>query len=113
MTTIKIFKTNGKLYGLSACGHTGFEEYGNDILCASISSIIQTAGLGIRELVTKDVNLICKEEPPKFEIILPKNLSESKYLQAELILNTCILGLLDLQSGYPKNIKVEVKNDVY
>ena len=112
-TKIKISKKDGKLVGLSAQGHTGFGEYGSDILCACVSSIIQTAGLGIRELVCKDVILNICEKTPKFEIILPQNLSSTQYPQAELILKTAIVGLEDLQSGYPKNIKMEVKNDVY
>lgn len=113
MTTIKIFKKNNKLTGIKVSGHTGFGEYGQDILCASISSIVQTAGLGLRNLVSQKISMKINPNIPSFEIKLPSDLLMQQYLQAELILNTCILGLEDLQSGYPKNIKLEVKNDVY
>ncbi|MBQ7307336.1 MAG: ribosomal-processing cysteine protease Prp, partial [Clostridia bacterium] len=107
------FKKNDKLKGIKVSGHTGFGEYGSDILCASISSIVQTAGLGLRELVSQKISMKIDPKIPLFEIILPDTLLTQQYLQAELILDTCILGLKDLQSGYPKNIKLEVKNDVY
>lgn len=113
MTTIKIFMQNDKIQSVSAVGHSGYGNYGSDILCASISAIVQTAGLGIKTLVSQDVILFTDENKPEFKITLPDNLSNFQYSQAKLILDTCILGLKDLQSGYPKNIKLEVKNDVY
>jgi uncharacterized protein YsxB (DUF464 family) len=113
MTTVIISKKNGRLFSLSVTGHTGFDEAGKDILCASISTLVQTAGQGIKKFVTKDVILDMNVKQPRFFIRLPDNLSEQQYLQAELILNTCILGINDLRSGYQNYIKVEVKNNVY
>lgn len=113
MTTIKICKKNGRYTSVIATGHTGFGDFGSDILCASISAIIQTAGLGLKKLVTDRVELVVDEKQPMYKIILPDDLSEQLYPQAELILKTCILGLRDLQSGYSKYLKVEVKNYVY
>lgn len=112
-TKIVISKKDEKIVSICVSGHTGFADSGSDILCASISAIIQTASLGILKLVSKNVDIISNDEPPKFKITLPDNLSSDKYLQAKLILDTAILGLEDLQSGYPKYIKMEVKNDVY
>lgn len=113
MTIIKIFKKQGRITAITASGHTDFGEEGSDILCASISSIIQTAALGIKELVTKDVILKCDNDIPLYSIVMPDNLPEKKYSDADLILKTCMLGLKDLADGYHKFIKMEVKNDVY
>jgi hypothetical protein len=113
MTTVIISKRNDRIFRLTAKGHTGYAKSGKDIVCASISTLIQTAGLGIKEYVTSEVLLNMNAKLPEYIIQLPENLSETQYLQAELILNTCILGIKDLQSGYKNFIKVEVKNDVY
>ena len=113
MTTIRISKENGKINSVYAYGHTDYDERYRDILCASISILIQTSGKAIERFVTDKVELVIDEKQPMYKIILPRDLSEQLYSQAELILKTCILGLKDLASGYPKYIKVEVKNYVY
>ena len=113
MTTIKVSKKNGKFTEIKAVGHTGYSEEGTDILCASVSTLIQSTALGLIKLVSKDVELYVNEITPEFKIIIPTNLSSSQYSQAELLIKSCLLGLEDLASGYPKNLKMEVKNDVY
>ena len=51
MTKIKFFKTNNNYFKIEATGHTGYAKSGEDILCASISSILQAGALGINKVL--------------------------------------------------------------
>lgn len=44
---IKIYLTNSSI---EIDGHAGYAEYGNDIVCAAVSAILQTAQLGLIKL---------------------------------------------------------------
>lgn len=114
MTIIKVLKQNEDILKISISGHTGFAEQGSDILCASISSIIQTAALGMKNLVSSKTIIKRNDSKPMFSVEITKDLSSTKYLEAQAILKTAYLGLKDLAKGYSKNIKMEENNnDVY
>lgn len=51
MTEITVFLKDGKPIGFDAHGHTGYAECGEDIVCAAVSAITQTAAMGVSELV--------------------------------------------------------------
>ncbi|MBV9104179.1 MAG: ribosomal-processing cysteine protease Prp [Candidatus Eremiobacteraeota bacterium] len=39
-----------RLSSLSASGHSGWAQHGEDVVCAAVSAIVQTAWLGLREV---------------------------------------------------------------
>jgi uncharacterized protein YsxB (DUF464 family) len=47
---IKVYLDNGEMK-IHAAGHAGYAEHGKDIVCAAISTIMQTALLGIPLMV--------------------------------------------------------------
>ena len=49
MTEITVFLKGGKPIGFDAHGHTGYAECGEDIVCAAVSAITQTAAMGVSE----------------------------------------------------------------
>ena len=80
-------------------GHANFDEYGKDIVCASVSSIVITTVNAILE-IDRDA-VIYKEEKDILTIELLK--------QDEIIIkliNNMINLLKELSNNYPKNIKV-------
>ena len=87
---------NDKIIKIS--GHAGFDEYGKDIVCASVSSIVYTTINGILNI---------NEETIKF--------SDGKELIIEIVsadsvttklINSMLDLLKDLEKQYPKNIKI-------
>lgn len=79
-------------------GHARFADYGNDIVCASVSSIVYTTINGIYSF-SKDT---IKVEDNKDLII---RIVKNDYETITLINN--MLTLLDeLSKQYPKNIKI-------
>ena len=47
MTSVKVVKQNGSIAEVTCDGHTGYGVEGEDIVCAALSSIVQTAMLGV------------------------------------------------------------------
>ena len=110
MTEIKVFK-KGEVYTKITCdGHTGYGVFGEDVVCASVSSIVQTAALGM--LAVAGANVIVKRDKKNaiFEIIIPNDLSQSCAHDVQTIFATMMCGLSDLYSQYSDFIEMEVQD---
>lgn len=107
MTIVKIKKDERNIISVESIGHTGFAAEGEDIVCAALSSIIQTALLGLLQVVGINVNYRTDDGYLKFE--LPNNLSEQEMRDAQIILATMTAGIADLTESYSDYIKLEVK----
>ena len=87
---------NDKLIKIS--GHAGFDEYGKDIVCASVSSIVYTTVNGILNI---NENAIKFNDAKELIIeVLSDDLVTIKLISSMLDL------LEDLEKQYPKNIKI-------
>ena len=71
MTNIKIKRKNNNIVCVECSGHTGFANYGEDIVCAGVSCIVQTAVLSIQKLTDVKNNCEINEKTGylKLEII--------------------------------------------
>ena len=79
-------------------GHANYDEFGKDIVCASVSSIITTT---INDILTIDKKAISYDDKEgNVSIINNNNEIASKLLQ--VMINT----LKELEQDYPKNIKI-------
>ena len=47
MIKVKVIHTKGKIREISISGHADYDEYGNDIVCAAVSSTVITTVNGI------------------------------------------------------------------
>ena len=93
---IKVYREQNKII---IKGHADYDDYGKDIVCASVSSIVITTVNSILE-IDRDA-VIYKEEKDILTIELLK--------QDEIIIkliNNMINLLKELSNNYPKNIKV-------
>ena len=111
MTVIELFyNENQKIIKVTANGHSNYKD-NDDIVCASVSSITQTALLGLLNVVNLAVDYVVEDGFLSFEV--PDNLTYEEDLKVEAILSTMREGLLDIESGYSKFVKLEEKYDVY
>ena len=88
-------------YSLKATGHANFDEYGKDIVCAAVSSILQHAAyiledLGARVVVKKGDLMI--SEIPNDDC-------------AKRVLKATVGALSGIQRKYPENLYLEVKEN--
>ena len=101
MISVKIFvNEDGMIDGYAVSGHSGTAARGQDIVCAGVSALTQSALLGIMEhlhrAVTYDIasgNLDMRLDAPPDEC-------------TEAILRTMYMGLAEIEKISPKGIKI-------
>lgn len=106
MIKIKIKHFNNHINFVEVKGHANFSNSDNgDIVCASVSSVVQTALLGLLNVVKLDIDFKRSDGFLSFEI--PENLTKEQYVMVDAILNTMVEGLKDIQEGFKKFVKME------
>lgn len=113
MTNIKIFKNDGNIVCVQCLGHTGYKESGEDIVCAGVSSLVQTAVLGLLSVAKINVDLSRDDEAGYLKVKLPSVITEDENHDAQIILLTMLCGLSDLRESYSDYISLEVIENVY
>lgn len=96
---------SGRIVAFYLNGHAGYAAYGEDIVCAGVSALTQTALLGLEHFLKEkspDIqfasgNLNCK---------LPTCLNAQEREQADVILETMYLGLKAVEKNYGKHVQV-------
>lgn len=110
MTKVVIRKKNDAIFEVECDGHTNYGEQGEDIVCASLSSIVQTAALGLLMVVAVELDMKRDDEAGYFKFTLPENLTEEQSIKAGAILDTMLCGIADLNESFSDYIELEVKN---
>ena len=113
MTKVTVTKSNYIITSLTLDGHTNYGVEGEDIVCAGLSCISQTAILGIFTIAKVNAIVERDERRGYLSITLPKGLSKAELHDTQVILKTALLGITDLREGYSDFIELEVKHDVY
>lgn len=85
---------------ISIKGHANYDEYGKDIVCSSVSSLIACSVNNIYKI--NNDSLYYSDDGK--EVVI-KILEDNKYVM--IIYNTLIDMLIELSKEYPKNIKIE------
>ena len=85
-------------------GHANYDEYGKDIVCSSVSSIITTT---VNAIFMFDGDLINYEDSDSKVTI---KVTKDSEITDKLITNM-INMFKDLESDYPKNIKIKEMRD--
>lgn len=99
MIRVKVLGKN-KIEEISIKGHADYDEYGKDIVCSSVSSIVTTTINGIYEIDKKYLYLNEKPDGMIITILKEDNVCD------KLIKN--MLSLLEeLAESYPENIEVK------
>jgi len=81
-------------------GHANYSEYGKDIVCASVSSVIYTT---VNSIMNIDKSSI--EYTDDGNVITIKKLNSNEIVN--ILINTMIEILKDLERQYKENIKIE------
>lgn len=111
MTTIEIFKKNGKVIKYEAKGHVEYAEHGKDVVCAAVSVALQYPLIGMQEII---------KVMPRFEMnsdgylkVDTTGIKQSKNEDAiDILLDTMLFMLEELSKSYPEHIKLVVKEEI-
>lgn len=104
MTRVTIYRNeDGRISGFTSVGHIGLSEEGQDIVCAGVSTLVQSAVIGLEEYLKLDPSV----QQEKGRIIC--DLERDYFLDREVdaILETMLLGLRSIEREYPDHLKIE------
>ena len=97
MITIN-YKKDNIIKEIKISGHANFADYGKDIVCAAVSSIVTATINGILSLDDEAIKYVDKDG----YILITNNDSQ----MADKLLNNMLCMLNELAYDYPKNINI-------
>ena len=101
MTTITVYTSaDGAVRGFLASGHAGGKKIrGYDLVCCAVSALTQT---GVNAL-----EAVAKTTPGYLKCELPRELEAGAAQKAQIVLQTVMTGLTDIQKIYPNLIRIQ------
>ena len=97
MIKVTIEKESAKFKKVSILGHAMYDDYGKDIVCSAVSSIITTTVNGILMLDKESLSYLVSK---KGMIIDIKNTGNT----TQILIDNMVNLLKDLEKKYPENI---------
>ena len=99
MTKVTFHKTkSGEYKGFTCNGHAGFDDYGKDIVCASISVLVINTINSLDEIVHEKIIVTADDELGLIECHFDKPLKET----SRVLVDSLILGLSQIEKQYGK-----------
>lgn len=109
MIKVEVKKKHEKIVSVTLTGHANFSEYGQDIVCSAVSALAITTVNSIEKLAK--LPLLTEVEEVKggyLYIEVMKNLTKEQDFITQILLQSLIFGLEDIQAEYPKAVKLVV-----
>lgn len=103
MIKVKLTKNGDCLNKITISGHADYDEFGKDIVCASVSSTVITT---INILLSLNKDSISYDNTKGLIIDILKDDDTTKK-----IINVLVSNLLELERAYPKNIQIKEENN--
>ncbi|GAX90958.1 ribosomal-processing cysteine protease Prp [Effusibacillus lacus] len=102
MIKVQVFRNpQGRIERFRVDGHAGFADYGNDIVCAAVSVLIQNGVNSIEALLGVSLPAVSREGLVDCKIpVLPADESD----RVQLLLESMLYGLRSLAEEYPKHV---------
>lgn len=95
-----VTNSDGKISQLTVDGHSGFADSGEDIVCASVSSVVWLTINGIEK---QNLAQLSYEERDGFvKCIISDNRAEG----ADVLLNSLVMFITELSSQYSDYLKI-------
>jgi uncharacterized protein len=98
MIIVKVIKKEHKFETI-VTGHSGYAKAGRDIVCASVSSIVQSTVIGLEKVLKLDAQVQSSDGYLRF--IVDENSDTT------LLVKTMVESIKDIANQYPKNVKME------
>ena len=111
MIIVEIFKDKkDKIKAYEVFGHSNFDDYGKDIVCAAISILAQTTLMSLVDvcgILEENIDYTIEEETGYLEVILKEGLDSSKFESAQIVLKTFELGVKSTLENYSKYVTLK------
>jgi uncharacterized protein YsxB (DUF464 family) len=100
-----IFYRDGRdrIAAVSARGHADFDQYGQDIVCAGVSAILQAARLGLEAYAGVELQFL--QKPGHLRLQWPEEQRDLESLRA--ILATAELAIERIAGRFPDHVRLQ------
>ena len=107
MTTITVYTSaDGAVCGFLASGHAGGKKIrGYDLVCCAVSALTQTGVNALEAVAGVTPCVAVRDGYLKCE--LPRELEAGAAQKAQIVLQTVMTGLTDIQTIYPNLIRIQ------
>ena len=102
MIKVCIVKRNSSIEKIQIKGHAGYAEYGYDIVCSAVSSVVTTT-INALYAFKESIEVFDKET---LEIVVKKHDHIT-----DTLLENMIAMLKEIENQYKENIRMEEKNE--
>lgn len=109
MIKINIFKKNNNYVGIKCVGHSGYDDFGRDIVCSAVSSLIFNAEIALNEVLKIKSKLQSNEKTAEFSLSVVDAKGNDKMVN--VIFESLEISLSRLEKQFKKNVKLEVENE--
>ena len=105
MIEVKLTYQDKILIGISSRGHSGYSEKGSDIICASVSVLMQSLVFGLHDIAKID-GLVCQinDKIPLISITWPKKFASKISLLTKTV-SESLRQIAEQNSDYIKIIE--------
>ncbi|NLJ89181.1 MAG: ribosomal-processing cysteine protease Prp [Epulopiscium sp.] len=100
---------NNNLCGFQITGHSGYGEYGSDIVCAAVSALTINTVNSIKCFSSDIFNLEYEDEGGLMILTMDKESRDYPSAETLLLLQSLELGLKNIQKDYNNNISISYK----
>lgn len=100
MIKVTIIKENAKYKKITVLGHAMYDDYGKDIVCSAVSSIVTTTVNGVLALDKQSLSYLVSKKGMTISI---KNEDST----TQILIGNMVSLLKELEKQYPANIEVK------
>ncbi|MBQ8615140.1 MAG: ribosomal-processing cysteine protease Prp [Clostridia bacterium] len=108
MINVIVIKEKQTIKTIEATGHSGYAEEGQDIVCSAVSTLMETLANGLIEVVKANAEVKVDETIPHLSVTL-KETDKEKCKNAQILMQSTLLGIKGVANGYSKFIKIKEK----
>ena len=110
MINVLVIKENKTIKTIEATGHSGYAEYGRDIVCSAISTLMETLANGLTEIVKANCKIIVDENIPHLSVTIEET-DKDICKNAQILMQTTLLGIKGVAQEFSKFIKIKEKQN--
>ena len=100
MIKVNIVREKSKYKKITILGHAMYDDYGKDIVCSAVSSIVTTTVNGILALQDGSLSYMVSKKGMSIDI-------KSSDDTTQILINNMVSLLKELAGNYPDNIEVK------
>jgi len=110
MTTVEIWRKNGRIVRYESYGHSGYAEAGSDIVCAGVSSLVYAPLGGLQDVLGLRPDYVDRDDLLAVDLTtIPEADYAKRQKEIDALLETMVVMVKNLAGQYPEYLKLVEK----